>query len=96
MRVQPIVLCLHPACTQLAREQIDSRRFVPLHPSVVRAGFLDYVAWIVETYGHGPLFPMLSAGKRGMLQVIMKSPLDLFKRGNGELQAIQSVQRAVL
>jgi integrase len=41
----------------------DSQRMVPLHPSVVKLGFLEYVAMVIEKYGHGPLFPMLD-GKR--------------------------------
>jgi integrase len=46
----------------------ESERFVPLHPSIVKLGFLNYVEWVIREYGHGPLFPMLKGkGKRSDL-----------------------------
>jgi integrase len=38
-----------------------TRRFVPLHPALLAAGFLDYLADVLATVGPGPLFPGLGA-----------------------------------
>jgi integrase len=42
----------------------ESKRAVPIHDQLVRAGFLDYVAERVKS-GGGPLFPQLKANARG-------------------------------
>lgn len=48
----------------MSQKNPGSVRVVPIHPAVIRAGFLDYV----ETLKDGPLFPMVKPdrfGKRG-------------------------------
>ncbi|MGF6709502.1 hypothetical protein QFZ41_000466 [Luteibacter sp. W1I16] len=39
----------------------QSKRFVPIHPALLKAGFLNYVAQVREELGSGPLFPGLGA-----------------------------------
>jgi integrase len=39
----------------------QSKRFVPLHPILVKAGLLDYRTDLIEQLGEGPLFPGLGA-----------------------------------
>jgi integrase len=46
-----------------------SRRFVPLHPEVVRLGFLDYVR-TVKRFGFATVFPGIDGGSNGPGDVI--------------------------
>lgn len=39
----------------------QSKRFVPIHPALLEAGFLDYLAQVRNELGSGPLFPGLGA-----------------------------------
>lgn len=39
----------------------QSKRFIPIHPALLEAGFLNYVAQVRNELGSGPLFPGLGA-----------------------------------
>jgi integrase len=39
----------------------NARRFVPVHPALLEAGFLDYRADVLASVGPGPLFPGLGS-----------------------------------
>jgi hypothetical protein len=40
-------------------------RRLPVPEPIIRAGFQEYLAWVIETYGHGPLFPMVKKDQDG-------------------------------
>lgn len=39
----------------------QSKRFIPIHPALLEAGFLEYVSQVRKELGDGPLFPGLGA-----------------------------------
>ncbi|MCL6264382.1 DUF6538 domain-containing protein [Craterilacuibacter sp. RT1T] len=57
----------------------SSRRFIPLHPELLRLGFLDYVADQREQ-GHQRLFHLLDAGKHGAYTVMWSKWYGRFAR----------------
>lgn len=53
-----------PNSVDLSQKSFASRRTIPIHPELLRLGFLDYVRY-VERRGGGSLFPEIKPDSRG-------------------------------